>query len=149
MSSQQVTHARGSIRATALMVALLFSCGGGELAAAEAAPAAATRSGEKIYTTICQGCHMPDGRGAEGAGRYPALTASPVFASAAYIAVTVLNGRRNMPSFAPTAAQDDFFRAQSLSDEEVANVVNYIRSHFGNGYTDTISAAEVTALPHP
>ena len=31
------------------------------------------RDGETLYRSICAGCHMPDGRGATGAGAYPAL----------------------------------------------------------------------------
>ena len=31
------------------------------------------RDGAALYRGICQGCHMPDGRGAVGAGRYPPL----------------------------------------------------------------------------
>jgi mono/diheme cytochrome c family protein len=128
--------------------ALLSLVIAGTAAAEESGPLPA-RSGEQIYTRICQGCHMADGRGAEGAGVYPPLTASPVFASPAFIAVTVLNGRRNMPAFASSPRRDDFFESTALSDEEVANVVNYIRTNFGNEYTDRVSAADIAALPHP
>lgn len=105
-------------------------------------------SGEQIYTQICQGCHMPDGRGAEGAGRYPALAKNPALASADYIVVTILNGRRNMPSFKPIDNFEFFFGPTSLSDAQVAEVVNYIRTHFGNDFDDPVSAADVAAL-HP
>ena len=30
-------------------------------------------SGEELFTNVCQGCHMPDGKGAAGAGTYPSL----------------------------------------------------------------------------
>ena len=30
-------------------------------------------SGEQLFVSVCQGCHMPDGNGATGAGNYPAL----------------------------------------------------------------------------
>jgi hypothetical protein len=36
-----------------------------------------------------------------------------------------------------------------LNDAQVASVVNYVRSHFGNKWQDTVTAAEVAALPHP
>jgi mono/diheme cytochrome c family protein len=103
-------------------------------------------SGEQIYTQICQGCHMPEGRGAEGAGRYPAFAGNPALASANYVVVTVLNGRRNMPAFKPVENFEFFFGPTSLNDEQVANVVNYIRTHFGNQFDDPISAADVAAL---
>ncbi|MEZ5461011.1 cytochrome c [Dokdonella sp.] len=103
-------------------------------------------SGEQIYTQICQGCHMPEGRGAQGAGRYPAFAGNPALASANYVVVTVLNGRRNMPAFKPVENFEFFFGPTSLNDEQVANVVNYIRTHFGNQFDDPISAADVAAL---
>ena len=31
------------------------------------------QSGEAIYQSVCAGCHMPDGKGATGAGTYPSL----------------------------------------------------------------------------
>ena len=35
------------------------------------------QGGEAIYKGICQDCHMPDARGAVGAGMYPALAGNP------------------------------------------------------------------------
>ncbi len=36
-----------------------------------------------------------------------------------------------------------------LSDAQIAEIVNYIRSHFGNHYRERLTAAEVAALQHP
>jgi mono/diheme cytochrome c family protein len=105
-------------------------------------------SAEQIYATICQGCHMADGRGAVGAGRYPPLAGNPALASSAYVAVTILQGRRNMPGFAPPRERDFFFAPVWLTDQQVADVVNYLRTGFGNAWTDSISADQVRAL-HP
>jgi mono/diheme cytochrome c family protein len=107
-----------------------------------------TANGEQVYTHICQGCHMPDGKGAQGAGRYPAFAGNPTLASAAYVATTVLYGRRDMPSFVIETHNDPdmFFMRMSLSDAQIADVVNYIRTHFGNHYTDTLTTADVQAL---
>lgn len=112
-------------------------------------PALQAADGEQIYTHICRGCHMPAGQGAIGAGHYPALAGDPALSSASFVALTVLNGRRNMPRFAPRADADEFFFALPvLSDAQVAAVTNYVRTHFGNHYSDRITAAEVAALPH-
>jgi mono/diheme cytochrome c family protein len=35
--------------------------------------------------------------------------------------------------------------ASMMSDAQVADVVNYVRTHFGNAYPDAISAADVAA----
>lgn len=93
------------------------------------------KDGESLYRGICQGCHMPDAKGAQGAGVYPALASNPRLTAKQYPAIMVLKGSRAMPSF-----------AMGLDDAQVAAVVNYIRSHFGNDYRDTLSAAEVKAL---
>jgi mono/diheme cytochrome c family protein len=108
-----------------------------------------TNSGAQTYEKICQGCHMPDGRGAVGAGAYPAFAGSPTVASSRYLAVTILNGRRNMPAFAKPSGQGFWFQSTWLTDKQIADVVNYIRTSFGNDYNDPITAAEVAALQPP
>jgi mono/diheme cytochrome c family protein len=106
--------------------------------------------GEEIYRCVCQGCHMADGRGAQGAGTYPALAENPNLASAQFTAATVALGRHNMPHFAPQKDLGEFeaFVTMHLDDAEIAAVVNYVRSHFGNRYADELTAADVAKL-HP
>lgn len=95
------------------------------------------QSGEDLYKSICQGCHMPDAKGAIGAGAYPALANNARLMSALYPIAVVLNGQRAMPPF-----------GADLSDAQIANVINYVRAHFGNQYKDSISAAAVKAARH-
>lgn len=113
-----------------------------------AADTATKPTGEDIYRHVCQGCHMPDGRGAHGAGTYPALAGNPKLASAHFTASTVYHGRHNMPHFGPQPELGEFeaFVTMHLDDEEIASVVNYVRSHFGNRYTDELTAKDVAAL---
>jgi mono/diheme cytochrome c family protein len=92
------------------------------------------QSGEEIYKAICQGCHMPDAKGAIGAGAYPALKDDIRLAASIYPLTVVLNGQRAMP---PIGAD--------LTDTQVANVINYIRTHFGNHYKDAVTPAAVKA----
>lgn len=107
------------------------------------------RDGKAIYEQVCQGCHMPEGRGATGAGSYPALAGNPNLASAPYLALTILRGRRNMPAFASDRSQELFIGQSWMDDEQVAAVVNYLRTNLGNRYPEPISAAEVAALREP
>jgi mono/diheme cytochrome c family protein len=95
------------------------------------------QSGEDLFKNICQGCHMPDAKGAIGAGAYPALADNPRLKAAIYPVVVVLHGQRAMPSF-----------GDSLSDEQIANVINYVRTHFGNHYKDQVSPQAVKAQRH-
>ena len=92
-------------------------------------------SGEALYRAVCQSCHMADGQGAQGAGMYPALAANPKLASGKYPALNVLHGRKGMPAF-----------KAMMSDQQVAEVTNYVRTHMGNNYKDALTAADIKAL---
>jgi mono/diheme cytochrome c family protein len=92
------------------------------------------QSGEALYADICQGCHMPEGVGAVGAGTYPALARNPKLATTGYPLVLVIHGRKGMPPF-----------GKLLTDQQVAAVVNYIRTHFGNDFPDAVSADDARA----
>ena len=90
---------------------------------------------------------MPDAMGAHGAGKYPALAKDPALTSSTYVALTLLAGRSNMPAFGiKHGAGAMFFSPTALGYEQIAAVTNYVRTHFGNHYTDRIKAADVEAL---
>jgi mono/diheme cytochrome c family protein len=92
--------------------------------------------GKTIYEHVCQSCHMADAKGGKlSPATYPALASNAKLAAKAYPAVMVVNGLGAMPAF-----------GSMLSDEQIASLVNYLRSHFGNAYADSISAAEVKTL---
>lgn len=91
------------------------------------------QGGEALYKGICQDCHMPDGRGGVGAGRYPALAKNPKLAEPGYPLSVVTHGLKSMPAF-----------GNALSDQQIADVVNYIRAgHFGNNYKDKVRPEDV------
>ena len=75
---------------------------------------------------------MGRGEGAVGAGRYPALAKNENLRTAGYPLDVVLHGYKSMPPF-----------AKLMSDEQVAAVVNYVRTHFGNEYADAVTADDV------
>jgi mono/diheme cytochrome c family protein len=93
------------------------------------------KHGEAVFRNVCAACHMPDAKGAAGAARYPALAGNANLASADYVVSMILIGRRAMPSF-----------ASSLNDDQIAGVVNYLRTHFGNDYPDAIAPSGVKAV---
>ena len=90
------------------------------------------QGGEAIYKGVCQDCHMPDARGAVGAGMYPALARDPKLEIAGYPVAVVIHGQKAMPAF-----------GDAFSDQQIADVVNYVRTHFGNAYTDDVTPADV------
>jgi mono/diheme cytochrome c family protein len=106
---------------------------------AEPAPNPAERfseqSGAALYASVCQDCHMADGKGAIGAGRYSALAANPKLEVAGYPLMLVLHGQGGMPPV-----------GKMMSNAQVAMVVNYVRTHFGNAYGDTVKPEDAAAL---
>ena len=95
------------------------------------------QSGEELYANVCQACHMPDGKGATGAGTYPSLAGDKALEAAGYPVFVVMNGQHGMP---PVGIM--------MSDDQVAAVVNYVRTHFGNDYRDAVTAENVKAVRH-
>ena len=89
-------------------------------------------TGEELFANVCQGCHMPDAAGATGAGAYPSLAGNSNLEAAGYPIHLVVNGRRGMPPF-----------GDMMTDGQIAAVVNYLRTHFGNSYQDVVTAGDV------
>lgn len=92
-------------------------------------------AGEQVYKTVCAACHMPDAKGAVGAGFYPALAGNARLRSGAYPVYVVMKGMNGMPPL-----------GEDMTDQQVADVVNYVRTHFGNEYRDAVQPADVSAL---
>jgi mono/diheme cytochrome c family protein len=92
------------------------------------------QGGANLFQNVCAGCHQPDAQGAVGAGAYPSLVADEELASADFMMSVLLAGLRAMP---PVGGM--------MSDAQVADVINYVRTHFDNSYTDAVSAADVSA----
>jgi mono/diheme cytochrome c family protein len=93
------------------------------------------QGGQAIFTGVCQGCHMPDAKGATGAGTYPALAHNPKLEVAGYPVSVIVHGQKAMPPL-----------GKMLSDQQVADVTNYIRTHFGNSYKDMVKPEAVKAV---
>jgi len=93
------------------------------------------QSGEQLFASACQGCHMPDGHGATGAGSYPSLAKDGNLEASGYPVYVVVRGQKAMPAI-----------GAMMSDDQVAAVVNYLRTHFDNQYTDAVAAEDVKRI---
>ncbi|MBR0694177.1 cytochrome c [Bradyrhizobium lablabi] len=89
-------------------------------------------TGEELFANVCQGCHMPDAMGATGAGIYPSLAGNQHLESSGYPIYVIINGRHGMPAF-----------GDMMTDGQIAAVVNYVRTHFGNNFRDAVTASDV------
>ncbi len=122
------------------LAALMLVLAAGSQSALADEPGGAVKSrppvtGEEVYRQICQSCHMADAKGATGAGAVPALAGDPRLAVPAFGVAMVVKGQGAMPWFYDT-----------LTPAQIAAVVTYVRSHFGNRYSKPVSEAEVAAL---
>jgi alcohol dehydrogenase (quinone), cytochrome c subunit len=91
-----------------------------------------SRPGARVYINNCAACHRPDGRGYEGV--FPALAGNPVVEAPdpTSLETIVLRGSKT-PRTQGTPAQFTMPGfAWRLNDAEVADVVSFIRSSWGN-----------------
>jgi hypothetical protein len=65
-----------------------------------------------------------------GRGSLPGARGQP-----GYVIVNVLHGRKAMPSF-----------GDAMNDDQVATVVNYTRTHFGNRFAGSVTPSQVRSL---
>lgn len=92
------------------------------------------QGGEAVFKNVCQGCHMANAEGAVGAGMYPALAKNAKLEVAGYPVAVIVHGQKAMPPFGGL-----------LNDQQIADVVNYVRTHFGNAYKDKVTPEDVKA----
>jgi len=93
------------------------------------------KTGGQVYADECAGCHGGDGKGE--ANLVPALSNSAAVqqSDATSLLRAVLRGARNVgTASAPTTPAMPAF-AWVLNDDQVADVLTYIRNSFGNAGT--------------
>lgn len=92
-------------------------------------------TGAQVYQQFCQGCHMADAKGGVGAGHIPALAKNPKLEEPGYPIGMIVQGRGAMPPL-----------TDYLDARQIAAVVTYVRTHFGNSYKTPVTEAEVKAM---
>jgi len=106
---------------------------------------AAGGPGKAVYGRICASCHLGNGKGVPG-NNIPPLMASAMATGESHMPIRiVLHGlkgpivRNGVSINGQMAAWKD-----QLSDQEIADVLTYVRSSFGNA-APAVAAADVTA----
>lgn len=156
MRERHGQHLAGRMQMAALfLAATLAACGGGEeaeqaatdtMAAPAEQVAAGPMTGEQVYQR-CATCHQPDGKGLPGT--YPPLTGSEyVTASNPAVPIrVVLHGLQGPITVAGTqynSIMPAYGTGVEMSDEEVAAVLTYVRSSWGNT-ASPVTAQQVAA----
>ncbi|MDX5421049.1 MAG: cytochrome c [Hymenobacteraceae bacterium] len=99
--------------------------------------------GEKIYAANCQSCHMPEGEGMPGV--FPPLAKSDYLMKDQKRAIrSVLHGVTGAITVNGQQYNMDMPAQNYLSDQEVADVLNYIQNNWGNK-AKAVTPAQVKA----
>ena len=121
------------------------------VAASPGAPAPAATAGaqegegERVYGSVCVTCHQATGEGLQGA--FPPLASSAVAVGDPEVSIKIvlhgLTGEMTRGGNTYNGMMTPW--GSSLSDEEVAAVITYVRSSFGNE-ADPVTAEQVAAV---
>ncbi len=130
--------------APAIVAIILSSCGNNN-APAEHPPVAAAKpaapTGEDVYKRTCVACHQANGEGMPNT--YPPLAKSDYLSDKAKVIKQVLKGSSGEITV-NGKTYNNTMPPQQLSDEEMASVLTYVYSNFGNS-GGTITPEEVKA----
>ena len=99
--------------------------------------------GKDVYEANCVTCHMAEGEGIEGA--FPPLAKSDYLTDKTRLVKVVLLGLRG-PIKVNGKEYDGEMAGLSLTDEQVADVLNYVRNSWGNKGAATTPAEVQPAL---
>lgn len=85
--------------------------------------------GKSVYEAQCMSCHMSEGEGLEGV--FPPLVKSPNLTFKEKMVQTILKGIRGTILVSGKEYNGEM-ASVALSDQETADVINYVRNSFGN-----------------
>jgi mono/diheme cytochrome c family protein len=116
-----------------LFVIYLFAQTGGSKASIE--------RGKKIYTTYCLSCHQADGSGVPKMNP-PLIKTSWVLGDKTKLINVVLKGMNDKIEIDDEEYENVMASHSFLKDEEIADVLSYVRNSFGNK-ASVVTPAEV------
>jgi mono/diheme cytochrome c family protein len=102
-----------------------------------------TNNGARVYVQQCAICHRTDGGGV--ARMFPPLAGNPVVTSGnpvSLVHIVAMGGALPPSNTAPSSVSMPGY-AQALSDHDIADVVNFIRTSWGNQAAANATAAMV------
>ena len=100
--------------------------------------------GEAIYQDFCVQCHMSEGQGVPNA--FPPLAKSDFLKNNLEQSLKGVKYGMRGPIKVNGKNYDGVMAAQGLDDEEVADVMNYVLSNWGNKLEAQITTAQIAKL---
>lgn len=96
--------------------------------------------GKELYSSSCVTCHMEDGTGLEGV--YPPLANADYLKKSTENAIRAIKFGQEGEVTVNGVAYNSSMPASGLSDQEIADIMNYIQNSWGNK-GKFVSAADV------
>ena len=101
--------------------------------------------GRQVYEDFCITCHQDSGEGVEGI--YPPLASSDYLMAQRTPSIRGIKYGQRGPLEVNGITYDNVMIPMGLSDQEVADVMNFIRNTWGNRSTEEmVTEAEVSAV---
>lgn len=86
--------------------------------------------GKEVYTSFCVSCHQPEGEGLSAA--FPPLAKSDFLMADKKRSIKVVLFGMGGPVTVNGAEYNSYMASLGLEDQQVADVLNYIRNSWGN-----------------
>ena len=100
--------------------------------------------GKAIYNDFCMTCHLPNGEGV--ANVYPPLAKSDYLIKNREASIRGIKYGQQGEIIVNGKKYNSVMAALGLSDDEVADVMNYITNSWGNKNTKMITESEVSKI---
>lgn len=102
------------------------------------------KRGEDVYANFCVTCHLPSGKGIPG--NFPPLAGSNWLKEKRTESLQAIKYGLSGPIVVNGENYNNVMTPQGLSDQEVADVMNYISNSWGNSHKTDVTEAEVSAI---
>jgi len=100
--------------------------------------------GKEAYANFCMNCHMEDGKGTD---LFPPVAKTDYLKKPANFLINIILQGQSGAITVNKKPYDALMPAQAyLTDEQIADVLNYIRNSMGNKITTPITPNQVKAL---
>lgn len=100
--------------------------------------------GKEIYMDFCIACHLPNGKGIPGT--FPPLDGSNWLTEKRIESIHAVKFGLKGPISVNGKEYDNIMVSQGLTDQEVADVMNYINNSWSNAVKKPVTVEEVAAV---
>ncbi|MUP46106.1 cytochrome c [Gramella sp. BOM4] len=100
--------------------------------------------GKAIYNDLCVTCHLPSGKGIPGT--YPPLDGSNWLTEKREASIRGVKYGMQGPITVNGEKYDNIMTPMGLSDQEVADAMNYVMNSWSNNIKDMVTAEEVAGI---